>query len=470
MIWMHKNSCKLGYPSKGVFLLFSSFENLRVRARLRCQLAQWTQQHREGGKVTFLSLLPSLQRAPSLNREEEEARRDPPSLLPEAEAGKEPTCTPRTSNGGSLAAETALVVVAKGNNSSRGQAPPARNDSAATSCAGYTDVDFLSRRSTFQAEVEHCPRASHATAAAAAAPGKDEVHSQEPLLAIQDGEMQQHRSEESKYPAAVEKGQSTTALATPQQQRKPSSYDREAAKEAAGNDQEGREGLGVRGERKRMNQEVEEERRGLAKNEDEGQGRERQKNSEDQKRERQQGEEKRVMVKIAQEEEAESQSQADDLVARVQETFSTVKQSLSRGYESLRSVSFGEGFRRAPTEVVPELQQPEQCICGVLNEITELGERAMPCLLGEHADEETEVVPVHPSPSITMIVNTPAGPYVRRIPDALVGDAVGMGFISEEEVMKQRDQWEQTFGPISIEYTPAISFAEQQATAYAKGL
>ncbi|KAL8429466.1 hypothetical protein ACSSS7_006559 [Eimeria intestinalis] len=478
---------------------------------------------------------------------EEEARRAPPSLLPEAEAGKEPTGTPRSSNGRSSSAdgetpvaETALVVVPKGSNSIHGQAPPARNDSATTSCAGYTDADFLSRRSTLQPDADNGAKASaHAIAAR-----RDGAHSQEPLLAIKDGDLQQDQSEGSRFPKAGEEGQSTTALAIPAQHIKGV-----AARESAANVQEGRDE-----ERERMTKEAQEERLGLAMNEDdvmerqmkredeerkklmeakkqkrqremniedqqrqrqmdeqdqhrqrqmdreeqerrrqmdredqererqmirEDQEREKQMDREDQERERQRGEydqeretrlnkedeEKRTSAKSAEGRDTVSHSHPNGLASRVQETFSTVKQSFSRGYESLRSVNLGDGSRRAPSGVVHELQQAEQCVCGVLNDITELGERAMPCLLGEHADEETEVVHERPSPSITMIVNTPAGPYVRHIPDALLGDAVSMGFISEEEVIKQRSEWEQNFGPIPIEYTPAVSFAQQQAKA-----
>lgn len=267
-----------------------------------------------------------------------------------------------------------------------GNPPPTRHDSTATSCAGMTDADALSRRGTLQAENQ--PADTPAAAPAADEAGKTDT--------------QQHPNE--KPPPHADQGQEGVAAST-----------KVAEKDAHATT--------------------------VPKETSQGHG-----------------------DSDAPEANQSFESPPNDFTARVHETFTNVKQSLSRGYESLRSVNVGESFRRVSTGDFTELHPAEQCVCGVLNEITEFGERALPCILGDHADVDTETREP-PMPQIAMIVNTPGGPYVRRIPDELVGDAINMGFITEQEVQRQREEWERNCGRIPIEYTPTTSFAAQKATA-----
>ncbi|XP_026193642.1 uncharacterized protein LOC34622430 [Cyclospora cayetanensis] len=166
----------------------------------------------------------------------------------------------------------------------------------------------------------------------------------------------------------------------------------------------------------------------------------------------------------AEEKKRPKESHASNFASRMQETFTSVKQSFSRSYQSFRSGNLGESLRQSYSGESTDMHPAEKCICGVLNDITEFGEKAMPCVLGEHADagtEETRPLPLQ----IAMLVDTPGGPYVRYIPDELVCDAIEMGFITEEEVHRQKEEWERKYGLIPIEYTPAASFNRQEMIA-----
>ena len=310
-----------------------------------------------------------------------------------------------------IAAEAAAVDAAVEKPPSRreveasihGNPPPLRNDSAATSCAGLTDADGLSRPGTLQLDGEKEKEK-------AAGEGERETETEQ-----QQQQQQQQQSAANNGEADVNEEASTPA--------------REAAAEAAKREEEKDEGAAAT---------------------------------------------------------SSAAGAAAEFTMTVQRTFSSLKESLSRSYMSLRS--FTESREEAPANnnnndssnsssnsssngnssssssgggVLPAA---EQCVCGVLNDLTELGEKALPCVLGENSDSETEIpagaVPL-PPPQITMIVNTPGGAYLRVIPQELVQDAIDMGFISQEEVNKQKQLWEDKWGGLRIQYSPATSFAHQ---------
>lgn len=266
-----------------------------------------------------------------------------------------------------------------------GNSPPARNDSAATSCAGMTEAEGISRLGTLQAEAQSSAKPSPALPADNSNASAGSPSGQGRL------EMQQIEEEEQ---VARRAGRAEEKVSEIPLKEFASPRESERARE---------------------------------KHED-------------------------------------TAAPADDLTSRVHETLNSVKGTLSRGYQSLRSSHIGEGLARVSTGDLTDIQPAEQCLCGVLNDLSELGERALPCAFGGHADIRTEA-PQPPMPQIVMIVDTPGGPYIRRIPDELVGDAINMGFITEEEVHRQREEWARNCGVIPIEYTPAVSFAERRATA-----
>lgn len=266
-----------------------------------------------------------------------------------------------------------------------GNSPPARNDSAATSCAGMTEAEGMSRLGTLQAENQSSAKLSPALRVdgSNASAGTHTAGQARP-------EMQQIEEEQVARPAELVEDKVSQV------------HGRESAPPREG--------------------------------------------------------------ELALEQHEKSEAAADGFTSRVHETLSNVKRTFSHGYRSLRSSHIGEGLARVSTGDLTDMQPAEQCLCGVLNDLTELGERALPCAFGEHADIRTEA-PQPPMPQIAMIVDSPGGPYIRRIPDELVGDAINMGFITQEEVHRQREEWARNCGVIPIEYTPAISFAERRATA-----
>ncbi|KAL8425773.1 hypothetical protein Efla_004125 [Eimeria flavescens] len=395
----------------------------------------------------------------------DEPRYEPVELKPRPATGEDVTATPRSSDdrnlGSSLecpARETVVDSAVKRNllgpTALHAHDPPARNDSATTSCAGMTDSDYMSRRSTLQAELQSLQRAASMQAMKERKQPQEQLQTQPPVqesqLAITEPSQQQEE-------------ESTLAVPAPQAAPAPRAETRKQ-ETADSNSSPRPQQQFKRSQEPNLALEDKEKPLAIADHPAPQDSPAPQKEA-GKRADAAAGEEEREKEKKKKEEkEEEGGAQADGLATKVSEAFSTVKQSLSRGYQSLRSVNVAESFRQAPTDVLPELQEAEHCVCGVLNDLTEIGERAVPCLSGDHADEYTEAV-AFPAPQIMMVVNTPAGPYLRQIPEGLVEEAISMGFISEEEVMRQRQEWQDTYGPIPIGYTPAISFAEQQAQA-----
>lgn len=308
----------------------------------------------------------------------------PLELQVDVQVYEETLVTSRSSNGRNLNTSTEPVASMDIAPSSafeidaaalHGNPPPARNDSAATSCAGMTDAGNMSRLGTLQTEKPSTAKpplaltdADDANASTGSPSAGQAAH----------GEKQQIKEEEH----VIEFPEDNVAQVSPRE----SAPERESERE-----------------------------------------------------------------------------RAQDFTSRVSETYNNVKRSLSRGYENLRSSHLGEGLARVSTGDLGDIKPAEQCLCGVLNDLTELGERALPCAFGDHADVCTEAAQP-PLPRIVMIVDTPGGPYIRHIPDELVGDAIDMGFITDEEVRRQREEWARNCGVIPIEYTPAVSFAERKVT------
>lgn len=136
------------------------------------------------------------------------------------------------------------------------------------------------------------------------------------------------------------------------------------------------------------------------------------------------------------------------LSTKIQETLNAVRSTLSQNYEN---------FTRTGSERSAELsvvQQIENAVLSAFDKCTEVGESTMPCVFGRDFAEDEETT--CPKPLIRMIVDTPAGPYVRFIPDALLQDAIDMGFVSQEEVSRQRREWQEKYGLIPVQG----SFAE----------
>ncbi|CDJ59788.1 hypothetical protein, conserved [Eimeria maxima] len=320
-----------------------------------------------------------------------------------------------------------------------GIAPPARNDSAATSCAGMTDAGGLSRAATLQAAAEK--------------EAKKEAEDAKEKQPAEGAEKERKEQQE----APKEK----------QQQEEQQNVDKKEIKEEAAGEakpQEDNQATQTPPQEAASTAAAKEEEKGNIEKEEE-------------KREEEQG--------VA--------SAAQEFTLTMQQTFTSFKESLSRSYRSLRSQALDTREEAADSNQnsnrdsnssssnnnnnngsssssnsngsshIPPIPLPQQCMCGVLNEITDFGEKAIPCVLGEHADSDTELVGVGlvPPLEITMIVNTPGGAYLRTIPAELIQDAIDMGFITEEEVQKQKRDWEEKWGHLAIQYSPATSFARQ---------
>ncbi|CDJ41179.1 hypothetical protein, conserved [Eimeria tenella] len=283
-----------------------------------------------------------------------------------------------------------------------GNAPPTRHDSTATSCAGMTDAEALSRRVTLQQQHQQFEEQQQKQEQEQPQEQQDEQQQQQPEQREDVRDQRETRDKQLDDAAAAA---STEQQKVEQQQREEEQQDGASAPAAA--DSAG---------------------------------------------------------------EPSAPPSPRTFTSKVQETFASVKKSISRGYQSLSSLNMG-GNRTAATEsrdgdlYGSEPPASEQCVCNVLNDITELSEKAMPCILGDNSESETEAASPLPPAQIKMIVNTPSGPYIRFIPDELLGDAINMGFISEEEVERQREEWAARYGIRPISYTPAASFAHEQAKA-----
>lgn len=333
-------------------------------------------------------------------------REEPAVVEPEEETREEVMATPRSVNDRIVQKDDTQPADSRASPSrdigpagTHGRPPPTRHDSAATSCAGMTDAEYLSRRGTLQAEQQP------AEEPAAAQPADDARESSGNSSALQSHrEKQPPPSARKEEPRHAPLEADDPAGDTPRKAHESPTDNSDTSKEAP-------------------------EKHATPEDDDQA-----------------------------------SEPPSDDFSSRMHNTFTNVKQSLSRGYESLRSVHISESFRRPATADYADMHPAEQCFYGVLNDITELGERALPCVLGDSADGETEAR-APPMPQIVMVVDTPGGPYIRHIPDDLVGDAINMGFITDDEVQRQREEWERNHGRIPIEYTPAISFAQQEASA-----
>lgn len=97
----------------------------------------------------------------------------------------------------------------------------------------------------------------------------------------------------------------------------------------------------------------------------------------------------------------------------------------------------GQSIHRVGTGDFSELAGIERYLAGVFDECAAFGEKFCPCVGPETGRSSAGRTPAGPPP-IMMLVDTPGGPYIRLIPDALVEESVRQGLLSAAEVEHQR--------------------------------
>ncbi|KEP60048.1 UNVERIFIED_CONTAM: hypothetical protein HHA_219170 [Hammondia hammondi] len=124
----------------------------------------------------------------------------------------------------------------------------------------------------------------------------------------------------------------------------------------------------------------------------------------------------------------------------LERAFSLIKEVLQCISRSLERVT-QEDFRAAARQNIQMLASGnvtplEQCVSSLLGECSGLSEQVFPCAATtpEVYDSDTPK-----PPPIVMIVDTPAGPYIRVVPNGLVDEAVKQGLVRDEDVQLQRE-------------------------------
>ncbi|CBZ55707.1 conserved hypothetical protein [Neospora caninum Liverpool] len=126
-----------------------------------------------------------------------------------------------------------------------------------------------------------------------------------------------------------------------------------------------------------------------------------------------------------------------DSLERAFEAIRGVAQCVSRSLERVTQEDFRENARQnihmlARGNVTPL----EQCVSSLLGECSGLSEQVFPCAA---TTPEAEDSGTPKPPPIVMVVDTPAGPYIRVVPNCLVDEAVKQGLVQEEDVQLQRE-------------------------------
>lgn len=129
----------------------------------------------------------------------------------------------------------------------------------------------------------------------------------------------------------------------------------------------------------------------------------------------------------------------DRAVAGVREAVRCFSRSVSRvahgDFTELQTAR--EGIHRIATGDFSSLSPLEQCLSGLLGDCSVVTEQVFPCA-GSQPPMNREDSGSPKPPPILMVVSTPAGPYIRVVPDGLVDEAVKQGLVEEEDVQLQR--------------------------------
>ncbi|PHJ25281.1 hypothetical protein CSUI_000872 [Cystoisospora suis] len=130
----------------------------------------------------------------------------------------------------------------------------------------------------------------------------------------------------------------------------------------------------------------------------------------------------------------------DRAIASVREAVRCVSRSVTRvaygDFTELQNAR--EGLHRIATGDFRSLSPLEQCLSSILGDCSAVTEQVFPCAVTQPpVDVENGGTPK--PPPILMVVSTPAGPYIRIVPDSLVDEAVKQGLVGEEDVQLQRE-------------------------------
>ncbi|PFH37527.1 hypothetical protein BESB_039850 [Besnoitia besnoiti] len=121
--------------------------------------------------------------------------------------------------------------------------------------------------------------------------------------------------------------------------------------------------------------------------------------------------------------------------------FSVVQQAVQCIGRSLARVTH-EDFRTSAQQSMQmlaagDLSPLEQCFSNLVADCSGMSDQVFPC--AAHSAPERETAGTPKPPPILMIVNTPAGPYIRVVPNGLVDEAVKQGLVREDDVQLQRE-------------------------------
>ncbi|EPT24630.1 hypothetical protein TGPRC2_219170 [Toxoplasma gondii TgCatPRC2] len=154
---------------------------------------------------------------------------------------------------------------------------------------------------------------------------------------------------------------------------------------------------------------------------------------------------------VKDDQQAAPQSRHDERERRNERGTNMVTDSLERAFSLIQGVFqcisrslervTQEDFRAAARQNIQMLASGnvtplEQCVSSLLGECSGLSEQVFPCAATtpEGYDSDTPK-----PPPIVMIVDTPAGPYIRVVPNGLVDEAVKQGLVRDEDVQLQRE-------------------------------